>query len=135
MSINTTFQQYLQSAFTTGPLSTDEVIEFVLPLFEEVLSFHENSQVGSFEKPETIFLTNGRLDIDENYTHASLSNLTVIREFLEYQQVHGYTITERILLNDDVTKGETTVVNLQVQTDKNESLKYPVYLPGYQYPD
>jgi superfamily I DNA and/or RNA helicase/predicted DNA-binding WGR domain protein len=132
MSTNTTFQQYLQSAFTTGPLSTDEVIEFVLPLFEEVLSFHENSQVGSFEKPETIFLTNGRLDIDENYTHAPLSNLTVIRELLEYQQIHGYKITERVLLDDDVTKGETTVVNLQVQADKNEPLKYPVYLPGYQ---
>lgn len=132
MSTNTTFQQYLQSAFTTGPRSTDEIIEFVLPLFEEVLSFHENSQVGSFEKPETIFLTNGRLDIDENYTHAPLSNLTVIRDLLEYQQIHGYTITERVLLNDDLSKGETTVVNLQVQADKNEPLKYPVYLPGYQ---
>jgi hypothetical protein len=59
MTTNTTFQQYLQSAFTTGSWATDEVIEFVLPLFEEVLSFHDNGQVGSFEKSDTIFLTDG----------------------------------------------------------------------------
>ena len=79
MSTNTTFQQYLQSAYTGGPWSTDEVIEFILPLFEEVLSFHENGQVGSFENPNTVFLTNGRLDIDEAFTHSPFLNLSDVK--------------------------------------------------------
>lgn len=132
MLTNTTFQQYLQSAFTTGPWATDEAIEFVLPLFEEVLSFHENSQVGSFEKSDTIFLTNGRLDIDENFTHAPISNLSPIQKLLEYQQIHGYTITERVLLDEDITKNQAAILNLQVQMNPNEELTHPVYLPGYQ---
>ncbi len=132
MSSNTTFQQYLQSAFTTGSWSTDEVIEFVLPLFEEVLSFHENNQVGSFEKPDTIFLTNGRLDIDENFTHYSATDLPALQKLLEYEQVNGYTITEKILIDDDVTKSRAAIINLQVQVNPNEQLTHPVYLPGYQ---
>ena len=112
MSTNTTFQQYLQSAFSTGPLATDEVIEFVLPLFEEILSFHENSQVGSFEKPDTVFLTNGRLDIDENFTHPPATDLTALQKLLEYQQIHGYTITEKILIDDDVSKSKAAIINL-----------------------
>ena len=132
MSTNTTFQQYLQSAFTTGPWSTDEVIEFVLPLFEEILSFHENSQLGSFEKPDTVFLTNGRLDIDENFTHPPATDLTALQKLLEYQQIHGYTITEKILIDDDVSKSKAAIINLQVQVNPNEQLTHPVYLPGYQ---
>lgn len=132
MTVNTTFQQYLQSAFTTGPWTTDEVIEFVLPLFEEVASFHENNQVGSFENPDTIFLTNGRLDIDENYTHDPINNIAAIRKLMDYQQIHGYTITERVLVDEDVSQYKNVVVNLQVQTNPNEEIKLPVYLPGYQ---
>jgi superfamily I DNA and/or RNA helicase/predicted DNA-binding WGR domain protein len=132
MSTNTTFQQYLQSAFTTGPLATDEVVEFVLPLFEEVLSFHENSQVGSFEKSDTIFLTNGRLDIDENFTHSPISNLPTLQKLLEYQQIHGYSVTERVMVDEDITKSRAAIVNLQVQLNPNDLLTHPVYLPGYQ---
>ncbi len=132
MSTNTTFQQYLQSAFTAGPLATDEVVEFVLPLFEEILSFHENGQVGSFEKSDTIFLTNGRLDIDENLTHSPILNLPSLQKLLEYQQIHGYSITERVMVDEDITKSRAAVINLQVQLNPNEPLTHPVYLPGYQ---
>lgn len=131
MLTNTTFQQYLQSAFTTGPWSTDEVIEFVLPLFEEVLSFHDNSQVGSFEKPDTIFITNGRLDIDENFTHPALLNLSAVKTLLEHEQIHGYSVTERVLVDEDITRSQASIINLQVHPTPNESFSHPVYLPGY----
>jgi superfamily I DNA and/or RNA helicase/predicted DNA-binding WGR domain protein len=128
----TTFQQYLQSAFASGPWTTDEVIEFVLPLFEEVLSFHDNSKVGSFDKPDTVFLNNGRLDIDENFTHAPSSNLNAVQKLLEYQQISGYNITQRVLIDQDITQGKSEVVNLQIQPNSKEELKHPVYFPGYQ---
>lgn len=132
MQTNTTFQQYLQSAYTSGSWSTDEVIEFVLPLFEEVLSFHESSQVGSFEKPDTIFLTNGRLDIDENFTHDPIIKLSAVQQLLDFQQIQGYEITQQVLIDDDVSKNQTAIINLQVQLNPNEPLTRPVYLPGYQ---
>ena len=131
MLTNTTFQQYLQSSFTSGPWSTDEVIEFILPLFEEVLSFHENSQVGSFEKPDSIFLTNGRLDIDEAFTHPPVTNLSSLQEVVEYEQINGFTITEKILIDEDISKSKAFIINLQVQANTNEQIKHPVYLPGY----
>jgi superfamily I DNA and/or RNA helicase/predicted DNA-binding WGR domain protein len=132
MSNSITFQQYLQSAFTTGSWSTDEVLEFVLPLFEEVLSFHENSQVGSFEKQDTVFLTNGRLDIDENFAHGPITNLEAVQKLLDFQQIGGYKITERVLIDEDITKNKSAVVNLLVQSNPTEQLSHPVYLPGYQ---
>lgn len=132
MAANTTFQQYLQNAFAKGLFSTDEVIAFVLPLFEEVLSFHENNQVGSFEKAETLFITNDRLDIDENFSHAPNINLQALQPLLEYQKIKGYSITERIKIDQDVTNSKTSVLNLQVQENPNEPLIQPVYLTGYQ---
>ncbi len=117
MSNITTFQQYLQSAFTFGPLSTDEVIEFVLPLFEEVLSFHESSKVASFDKPDTVFLTDNRLDIDEAYMHPPHSNLPQIQKLLDEKQVRGYNITGRVLVDEDITQSKSSIVNLHVQID------------------
>lgn len=131
MSSATTFQQYLQSAFLSGPLSTDEVIEFILPLFEEVKSFHDNNLVASFERPDTVFITNHRLDIDENFAHAPVINTEELQKLLDYQRIHGYTITERILVDEDFSQGKSTVVNLQVQHNRNEPLTHPVYFPGY----
>ena len=128
----TTFQQYLQSAFTSGSWSTDEVIEFVLPLFEEVLSFHENNQVGSFAKPDSIFLSNGRLDIDETFTLKPTTNFEALKRLFDFQSIHGYRVTERVLVDEDLSKSKQTIVNLHVQTDKNQELTHPVYLPGYQ---
>lgn len=128
----TTFQQYLQSAYTTGPWSTDEVIEFVLPLFEEVLSFHSNGLVGSFDKPDSVFITNGRLDIDENLAHPPQVNLAAIQKVLDNQQIHGYTITDRVLVDEDVTQGKRSTINLQVSENPNAELALPVFLPGFQ---
>jgi hypothetical protein len=131
MSPVTTFQQYLQSAFISGPLSTDEVIEFVLPLFEEVRGFHDTNLVGSFNKPDTVFLTNGRLDIDENFAHPPSQNATELQALLDFQRIHGYTITERVLIDDDLSQGTSMITNLQVQQNKNEHLSHPVYLQDY----
>ena len=83
-------------------MTSDEVIEFVLPLFEEVLSFHENNLVGSFEHPDTVFLTNGRLDIDENFTHAPSTNPEALQSLLNEQQINGYAVTGRILVDEDL---------------------------------
>ena len=44
----TSFSKFLETAFDHGNYATDDVIAFVMPLFEEVLSFHEAGLVGTF---------------------------------------------------------------------------------------
>lgn len=132
MVSNTTYQQFLQTAFNSGLWSTDEVADFVLPLFEEILSFHERGMVGSFEKPDTVTITNGVLDIDEEAAHYPLQNISAVKKLLSYQQVAGYNITERLMVDDDLSGGTRDVTNLQVSQNPQEELKMPVYLPGFQ---
>jgi len=127
----TTFRQYLPTAFLHGPWATDEVVAFVLPLFEEVLSFHENNQVGPFEKPDTIFVANGRLDIDEQFAHAPARNLPALQPLLEHEQVEGFSVTERLMVEEDLAAWRQNTSNAEVQTDPNAPLTHPVYLPGY----
>lgn len=130
---NITFQQYLQSAFTSGQWATDEVIGFVLPLFEEVLSFHENNKVAPFEQPGTPFINNNRLDIDEQQIHDPVSNTSSLNKLLEkHQEIRGYNITGKILVDDNVSNSQAMVTNMQVQANINEPFEHPVYLPGYQ---
>ena len=132
MSNTISFQQYLQSAFTNGPLSTDEVIEFVLPLFEEVAGFHDNRMVGPFENQAAITVTNSRLDIEERFAHAPKTNLKAVQQLLQHEQIHGYSITERLTVDLDVSQSNIVASNQQIETDPSATLTRPVYLPGYQ---
>jgi superfamily I DNA and/or RNA helicase/predicted DNA-binding WGR domain protein/very-short-patch-repair endonuclease len=131
MSNTISFQQYLQSGFTNGPLSTDEVIEFVLPLFEEVAGFHDNRLVGPFENQAAITVINGRLDIEERFAHAPKTNLKAVQQLLQHEQIHGYSITERLTVDLDVSQSNIVASNQQIETDPNATLTRPVYLPGY----
>ncbi|HSC37244.1 MAG TPA: hypothetical protein VLD19_05210, partial [Chitinophagaceae bacterium] len=131
MNPATTFQQWLPTAFLNGPWATDEVVAFVLPLFEEVQSFHENGLVGSFERPDSIFLTNNRLDIDEQFAHAPLRNARALKPLLEHQQVEGFSVTERLLVDDNISEQQRNVANLEVEINPNTEFTRPVFLPGY----
>ena len=66
------FHRFLETAFDNGNYATDDVIAFVMPLFEEVLSFHEASLVAPFEKEEALFITDNRLDIDEQFFKSTI---------------------------------------------------------------
>lgn len=127
----TTFQQYLPTAFINGPWATDEVVAFVLPLFEEVLSFHENGQVGPFEKPGTVFIHNGRLDINEQLAHAPVRNTLALKPLLEHDQAEGFSVTERLAVEEDVSEHRQNIINTEVQLHAADPLTHPVYLPGY----
>lgn len=127
-----TFQQYLQSDQSEHLWSADEVIEFILPLFEEVLSFHENGQVASFERTDTIFINNGRLDIDENFSHEPVNNLHEVLKLLAKDQIAGFSITERITLDEDLSANQSSSTNHQIQNNPNEVPTHPVYILGYQ---
>src|SRR5689334_4253756 len=68
---NITFHKFLETAFDKGKYATDDVIAFLIPLFEEVIGFHESNLVAPFERDDALFITDGRLDIDESFAHPS----------------------------------------------------------------
>lgn len=70
---DTMFQQYLAGAFTNGPWANDEVVAFMLPLFQKVLNLHEAGLVAPFSQPAAVFIQHGVADIDEKMAHTPLS--------------------------------------------------------------
>ncbi len=83
------FKKFLETAFDRGDYATDDVIAFILPLFEEVLSFHEANKVAPFEREEVLFITDSRLDIDENYMHKPSYAINKVQQmFADYKTTH-----------------------------------------------
>jgi predicted DNA-binding WGR domain protein/DNA polymerase III delta prime subunit len=126
------FSAFLPTAFDKGDYSTDDSIACVMPLFREVLSFHEAGLVGPFEREETVFLTAGVLDIDETFAHAPVEALYRVQALFPHMQSRSFEVTDKIRLvaeTGDDTIGSAT---LQVHTDLREPLTHAAYLPGYR---
>jgi len=75
----TSFTDFLFTAFDKGDYSTDDVIAFVLPLFREVLHFHELGLVAPFEKDDALFITEGKPLFDGTLAHAPTFALSRVK--------------------------------------------------------
>lgn len=126
-----TFKTFLGSAFDQGIYTTDDVIAFVMPLFKEVLSFHEADLVGPFEKQETLFITNNRLDIDEHYAHRPKQHATALKALFAINHADHFNITENLKLETEIGEGAQSVHNMAIHLNTNEPLPQPAYVPGY----
>ncbi|MBC7586903.1 MAG: DNA helicase, partial [Chitinophagaceae bacterium] len=128
----TDFKKFLLTAFDNGEYATDDVIAFVMPLFEEVLSFHDDGLVAPFEKQETVFITDDRLDIDENLAHKPSNSLDKIKElFKDYHSI-GFVVTDETKVVTDIDEGLQQHINLNIHKDVQQPLKNPAYLLGYR---
>ena len=125
------FHHFLQTAFDNGNYATDDVIAFLLPLFEEVLSFHESNQVAPFEKEEGLFITNNRLDIEEQFAHSPSSAINKLKELFASTQSKQFDIVGKSKMEADVDLGTYTVENLNVHFNINEPLQFPAFIKGY----
>ena len=125
------FHKFLETAFDQGTYATDDVIAFVLPLFEEVLGFHEAGQVAPFEKEETLFITDNRLDIDEHLAKAPSQSKNRVDELFAAFRSKDFDIIGKTKMEADVDEGSYHVENMQVRFNSNEALLYPAYIKGY----
>lgn len=125
------FRQFLETAFDNGNYATDDVIAFILPLFEEVLSFHEANQVAPFDKQESLFITDNRLDINEDFAHSSLNATSQLQKLFAAFKSTQFDIVGKSKMEADVDEGTYKVENLQVHFNSNESLQYPAFIKGY----
>jgi predicted DNA-binding WGR domain protein len=125
------FNKFLETAFDQGDYATDDVIAFIMPLFEEVLSFHEASLVGPFEKEEALFITDNRLDIDETLAHTGSNAAAAISQLFTSLQSSHFDIVGKSKMETDVDEGSSNMENLQVRFNKEEPLVYPAFIKGY----
>lgn len=114
------FKQFLRTAWDNGDYTTDDVIAFVLPLFQEVCSLHEMGLVAPFGKEEALFLTEQALDIDERLAHAPVHHLSRVSALFPDVRSRNFEVVGKIKLSADV------------HLDFRQPLTYPAYIPGYQ---
>ncbi|RAJ02428.1 WGR domain-containing protein [Chitinophaga skermanii] len=122
------FPTYLETAFEQGPWSTDEIVAFLLPIFEEVFHLHEHGLVAPFEVKESVFVYDANLDIDEQSAHVPALNLAAISVLLQKNKSRAFDITGTWIEDEELPE----MVNAEVHTDEHESPTRPAYLLGYQ---
>lgn len=125
------FHQFLETAFDKGNYATDDVIAFLAPLFEEVLSFHETNLVAPFERENALFITDNRLDIDEQWAHTPVAANSKLKEFFASFQSEQFDIVGKTKMEADVDEGTYKVENLHVHFNANEALLHPAFIKGY----
>lgn len=126
-----TFKKFLNDAFDKGQYATDDIVAFVIPLFEEVLSFHEANEVAPFDNEDTVFITDNRLDIDEAFSKKPKSNSKKLTELFKPQQSDHFDIVGKEKLEANVDEGTFRSENTNIHLDKNTVPQQPAYLLGY----
>lgn len=125
-----TFRDFLEEAFDQGIYTTDDVISFVMPLFKEVLSFHEAELVAPFEREDALFLTNQKLDIDENFAHKPDLKIDNVLALFKDQHAN-FDVVGSMKMEADVDGGRIDVRSLNIHLNRDEALKHAAFLPGY----
>lgn len=122
----------METAFDNGLYSTDDVIAFVMPLFKEVLSFHENNQVSPFEREVSLFITDNRLDVDENFAHSSKEEAGKVLEVFAKNKVDHFNVVGKLKINTNIDDDSQSVQDLLVHLKEDDPIEHPVYVLGYK---
>lgn len=127
----TPFKIYLETVFDNGNFATDDVIAFVLPLFEEVLELHEAGKVAPFHLPEPLMVENNRLNIDETFAGKSTNALHRIKTLFASVQSTHFEITGSQHWETEVETGQSITEDRHVLFDVNDPIQFPAYIKGY----
>jgi superfamily I DNA and/or RNA helicase/predicted DNA-binding WGR domain protein len=125
------FKQFIGAAFDNGDYATDDVIAFVLPLFTEVLGFHEEGRVAPFEREESLFITDKHLDIDEDLAHAPSLSKDKLKALFQQERTTHFNVVGNVKMDLAVGEGHAKLDDLHIHLQPNEPFRHPVYLPGY----
>jgi len=125
------FHKFLETAFDQGNYATDDVIAFVIPLFEEVLAFHETTLVAPFEVEDALFITDNRLDIDEGFAKKSSDAAEKVDALFAAFKSAQFDIIGKSKMESDVDEGSYKMEDLHVQFNTNEPLRHPAFIKGY----
>ncbi|MFM2358024.1 MAG: hypothetical protein RLY16_16, partial [Bacteroidota bacterium] len=125
------FSDFLQHAFDQGNYATDDVIAFITPLIEEIISFHETGMVAPFEQPTSLFINQQRLDINENLAHRPTHANAALKQMFVGVTSKNFDITGAAKLETEVAVGQSNWQDLQIHLS-DEKPTIPAYIKGYQ---
>ena len=130
------FEEYIIARQQRGPIPADELVQILLPLFEEVATFHEAGQVAPLHNFDTLLVTRGCLDIDEEFAREPQTAIEALRAL---QPTPGtaptINITGETTVVADVDTGmETELISSAAGITAEELLAggAPLHLPHYR---
>lgn len=123
------FKEFLLTAFDRGDYTTDDVIAFLLPLFRKVSEIHESGKVGPFQTEGALFLSENRLDIDEDPAMAPSHALYRVSALFPRASDQNFEV---VGIRRGSGEGNKEIENPEVHTALHTPLEYPAYIPGYQ---
>lgn len=126
-----TFESFLAEAVAKGGFHNDDIAAITLPLFEEVLTFHEASKAAPLENLQHILITNDKLDIDENFIRPIRTNEGALKKITVFHSA-TFDITEEKKVTEVITDNGAYSENTDtVALDLSKPITRPVYLLGY----
>lgn len=127
-----TFHQFLKDGIEGGGFTNDDVISVIMPLLEEVNTFHIEGNVAPLDSMSSLLITNEKLDIDERLIKAPSDNLSKIKPLLPSLD-DTFEISAEVQQSTSI--GESNSIkskNHLVQTDLSSEINFPVYLLNYK---
>ncbi|MFN8283769.1 MAG: AAA domain-containing protein [Chitinophagales bacterium] len=126
------FIPFIRKTIADGGCTNDDVVAMMMPLLEEVFTFHEINKVAPLDNTDTLLITNEKLDIDEHLIKEPSYNFDTIHALFP-KDVKAFEISGE---EKSITEiGERTTIsniNLQFQKDVQVPIDRAVFLPNYK---
>ncbi len=128
----TRFLTFLREANHAGGFTNDDVVAVIMPLLEEVHSFHLSGKVAPLDDISSLLITNEKLDIDENLISSPKNNLSRIKAITPDTGT-TFEISGHLKESTDIGEYSSVKVNNRlVQTEADSEITMPVYLTNYR---
>ncbi len=126
------FEEFILSASANDGFHNDEISAIILPLFEEVLTLHEEGKVAPLNGLKYLSIKDERLELEEIHAHYPQNNLSAIDK-IAARAGRAFELTEELKQVDHVSDTVThELTQLPVQADLSLPITHPVYLTGYK---
>ncbi|HRG90248.1 MAG TPA: DUF4011 domain-containing protein, partial [Chitinophagales bacterium] len=124
------FLQFLDEANAKGGFHNDDIVAIVLPLFEEVLTFHESGKVAPLQSLQHILITNDKLDIDERFILPKRSNQAGL-DAISNTKSKAFEVTAQTRLTGTITDTGIYHDVSNILEDVTQPITHPVYMVAY----
>jgi uncharacterized protein YdeI (YjbR/CyaY-like superfamily) len=125
------FIDFLEKGIAAGGFSNDDIVEIILPLLEEVYTFHLENKVAPLHNLGTLLITHEKLDIDEQYIREPSINMRALSS-LKTRSGNALDITDEYKEVNDAGAFYPEHNTLQLLKEDEAVIERPVFLKGYR---
>lgn len=128
------FEEFINSRAQKGFPGNDQLAAIILPLLEEVETFHTAGKVAPLHRFDTLLVTGECLDIDETFIREPVYNTAALSAVMDNQS-SVIQITGTRIARTDADQGYTDITDgrlLEKETLTADDIREPVYLTAYR---